>query len=177
MHVTLLTAQSLDGFITRHDQAGSSFTSPEDKTHFRAALAGFDCGVMGGVTYRGAREWIRAHVAAPERLCLVLTRDPAAYASEARAGELEFSAAAPKKIIAGLEARGRRRCALLGGGQVHGLFFAAGLVDELWLTVEPVLFGQGTPLLAGTVDVRLELLTLEKLNAGGTLLLHYRVAR
>jgi riboflavin biosynthesis pyrimidine reductase len=57
------------------------------------------------------------------------------------------------------------------------LFFAAGLVDEIWLTVEPILFGGGTPLLVARVDVRLELLASEKLNAAGTLLLRYRVAR
>jgi riboflavin biosynthesis pyrimidine reductase len=57
------------------------------------------------------------------------------------------------------------------------LFLAAGLVDEIWLTVEPLLFGGGTPLLAARVDVRLELLASEKLNAAGTLLLRYRVVR
>ncbi|HTQ30249.1 MAG TPA: dihydrofolate reductase family protein [Opitutaceae bacterium] len=177
MHVTLLTAQSLDGFITRHDEAGSRFTSKEDKTHFRAALAGFDCGVMGGVTYRGASDWIQAQVAAPHRLCVVLTRTPGRQAADARPGALEFTDAPPEKILAGLQARGFARCAVLGGAQVHGLFLAARLVDELWLTVEPVLFGGGTPLVATPVEVRLELLSQEKLNAAGTLLLRYRVVR
>jgi len=177
MHVTLLTAQSLDGFITRHDEPGSGFTSAEDKAHFRATLADFDCCVMGGATYRGAREWIQTHVAAPRRLGVVLPRTPERHAAETRPGALEFTGAPPEKILAGLRARGFARCALLGGAQVHGLFLAAGLVDELWLTVEPVLFGGGTPLLAGRVDVRLELMTLEKLNPAGTLLLRYRVVR
>lgn len=177
MHVTLLTAQSLDGFITRHDEPGSGFTSSEDKAHFRRALGGFDCCVMGGVTYRGSREWIQTHVAALHRLCVVLTRAPERHAADARPEMLEFTAAPPEKILAGLHARGRRRCALLGGAQAHGLFLAAGLVDELWLTVEPVLFGGGTPLLAVRTDARLELMSSEKLNAAGTLLLRYRVAR
>jgi dihydrofolate reductase len=50
-------------------------------------------------------------------------------------------------------------------------------VDEIWLTVEPLLFGGGTPLLAARVDVRLALLASERLNAAGTLLLRYRVVR
>ena len=177
MHVTLLTAQSLDGFITRHGVPGSGFTSAEDKAHFRAALADFDCCVMGAVTYRGPREWIRRHVAAPHRPCVVLTRAPERHQADAEAGVIEFTAAPPKKILADLEARGCRRCALLGGGQAHSVFFSAGLVDELWLTIEPLLFGAGTPLLAAPADVRLELLTEEKLNAAGTLLLRYRVTR
>jgi dihydrofolate reductase len=176
MHVTLLTAQSLDGFITRHDTAGSGFASPEDQKHFHAALAGFDCSVMGGVTYREARDLICAQPVA-KRLRVVLTRTPADYAAQARPASLEFTNDAPRKLLAGLSARGFTRCALLGGAQVHSLFFAAGLVDEIWLTVEPILFGGGTPLLAACVDVGLELLTGEKLNGAGALLLRYRVRR
>jgi dihydrofolate reductase len=176
MHVTLLTAQSLDGFITRHDAPGSGFASAEDQKHFRAALAGFDCSVMGSVTYRGARDLICTQPVA-KRLRVVLTRTPADYAAEAQPGSLEFINDPPAKVLAGLRARGFKRCGLLGGAQVHGLFLAAGLVDEIWLTVEPVLFGGGTPLLAARVDVRLELLASEKLNAAGTLLLRYRVVR
>ena len=176
MHVTLLTAQSLDGFITHHDSPGSGFASPEDQKHFHAALAGFDCSVMGSVTYRGARDLICTQPMA-KRLRVVLTRTPADYAAQAQPGSLEFTSDAPGKLLAGLRNRGFKRCVLLGGAQVHGLFFAAGLVDEIWLTVEPKLFGGGTPLLAARVDVRLELLASEKLNAAGTLLLRYRVVR
>jgi dihydrofolate reductase len=108
---------------------------------------------------------------------VVLTRTPADYAAQAQPGSLEFTNDAPEKLLAGLRVRGFKRCVLLGGAQVHTLFFAAGLVDEIWLTVEPILFGGGTPLLVARVDVRLELLASEKLNAAGTLLLRYRVAR
>ncbi|HEV8073077.1 MAG TPA: dihydrofolate reductase family protein [Opitutaceae bacterium] len=176
MHVTLLTAQSLDGFITRHDTPGSGFASAEDQKHFHAALGGFDCSVIGSVTYRGARDLICTQPMA-KRLRVVLTRTPADYAAQAQPGSLEFTNDAPEKLLAGLRVRGFKRCVLLGGAQVHTLFFAAGLVDEIWLTVEPILFGGGTPLLVARVDVRLELLASEKLNAAGTLLLRYRVAR
>jgi dihydrofolate reductase len=176
MHVILLAAQSLDGFITRQDTPGSGFASPEDQQHFHTALAGFDCSVMGGVTYRGARDLIRAQPMA-KRLRVVLTRTPADYAAQAQPGLLEFTNETPEKLLAGLRARGFTRCALLGGAQVHDLFFAGQLVDEIWLTLEPVLFGGGTPLLASRVDVHLELLASEKLNASGTLLLRYRVVR
>jgi dihydrofolate reductase len=176
MHVILIAAQSLDGFITRHDAPGSGFASAEDQKHFHTALTGFDCSVMGGVTYRGASDLIRAQPMA-KRLRVVLTHAPADYAAQAHPGSLEFSNDTPEKLLAGLRARGFTRCALLGGAQVHSLFFSARLVDEIWLTIEPMLFGGGTPLLAAGADVRLELTESEKLNAAGTLLLRYRVAR
>jgi dihydrofolate reductase len=176
MHVILIAAQSLDGFITRPDAPGSGFASAEDQKHFHAALTGFDCSVMGGVTYRGSRDLICAQPMA-KRLRVVLTHTPANYNEQAQPGSLEFSNDTPEKLLAGLRARGFARCALLGGAQVHSLFFSARLVDEIWLTVEPMLFGGGTPLLATATDVRLELLESEKLNAAGTLLLRYRVVR
>jgi riboflavin biosynthesis pyrimidine reductase len=109
-------------------------------------------------------------------LRVIMTRSSGRYSADAVPGRLEFTQAAPQAIADDLRTRGFRHCALLGGSQVHSLFLAAGLVDEIWLTVEPALFGAGTPLLAHEADVRLELDATEKLGAS-TLLLKYRVLR
>ena len=50
----------------------------------------------------------------------------------------------------------------------------AGLVEELVLVVEPVLFGQGLPLLKEDLDRELVLLDVKKLNES-TVQLHYRL--
>jgi riboflavin biosynthesis pyrimidine reductase len=175
MRIVLIAAQSLDGFITKHSEPGTAFTSPEDKAYFRAVLASFDVSLFGGETYRVSREAIRAQLPG-HPLRLVLTRSPERYAAETIPGTLEFTNTAPAALAADLQARGFRRCALLGGSHMHSLFLEAGLVDEVWLTVEPVLFGGGTPLLARRADLRLELQTTEKLGAHA-LLLKYRVPR
>jgi dihydrofolate reductase len=175
MRVTLIAAQSLDGFISKHDIPGAGFASTADKAHLRAALRGFDCSVMGGVTYRVARDALRAW-RDPARLQIVMTRAPAAFAGDATPGALEFADHAPAQILSSLRERGRRACALLGGAQTHSAFLAARLVDELWLTVEPLLFGGGTPLLAQRADARLSLQACEKL-APDTLLLKYHLLR
>jgi dihydrofolate reductase len=175
MRIVLIAAQSLDGFIAKHAGPGTAFASPEDKAHFRRVVAGFDVGVLGGATYRVSREAIRAPV--PGRhLRMVMTRSPERYAADAVPGMLEFTRAAPAALAHELRSRGFRRCALLGGSQVHSLFLEANLVDEAWLTIEPLLFGGGTPLLAHPADIRLELHALEKLGAS-TLLAKYHVVR
>ncbi len=175
MRIVLIAAQSLDGFITRHDEPGTAFTSPEDKSHFRAALAGFDACIFGAGTYRVSRVFIRAQF--PDHpLRVVLTRSPERFAADAVPGELEFTAAAPAAVAENLRARGIRQCALLGGSHAHSLFLDAGLVDELWLTVEPLLFGGGTPLLARRSNRRLELQSVDRLGEH-PLLLKYRVVR
>jgi len=175
MRIVLIAAQSLDGFITRHDEPGTAFTSPEDKSHFRAALAGFDACLFGAETYRVSRVFIRAQFPG-HGLRVVLTRTPGRFAADAAPGELEFTSAAPAAIADDLRARGIRQCALLGGAHAHSLFLDAGLVDEIWLTVEPLLFGGGTPLLAHQSNLRLELQAVERLGAH-PLLLKYRVTR
>ena len=175
MRIVLIAAESLDGFITKHAEPGTAFTSPEDKAYFRTALAAFDAGIFGGETYRVSRDFIRNRLPGL-RIRLVMTRSLARYAADAIPGSLEFTDAAPAALAAMLQTRGVQRCALLGGSHVHSLFFEAGLVDEVWLTVEPVLFGDGTPLLARPADVRLELQAVEKLGAHA-LLLKYRVPR
>ncbi len=175
MRITLIAVQSLDGFITRHGTPGAGFASAADGRHFRAALREFDCGVMGRATYEEACVG-GTFSPTPARRRVVLTRTPERFAAVAVPGALEFTDAAPAEITARLQAGGGRACALLGGAQVHRLYLAAELVDELWLTVEPRLFGTGTPMLATPADVRLRLLTHEPLG-DDVLLLKYTVQR
>lgn len=175
MHVTLIAAQSVDGFITRHNEPGSGFTSAADKDYFRDALRTFDCRVMGAGTYRASRAIVR-RTAAPERIQIVVTRTTDAFKEDVVVGALEFVDLSAKEILRSLEKRGYQRCALIGGSQVHHLFLAADCVDELWLTIEPVLFGSGTPFLSGEVNSQLERLSHELLSAD-TLLVKYRVIK
>jgi dihydrofolate reductase len=173
MQVTLIAAQSLDGMITRHDEPGSSFTSAADKEHFCNAMREFDCRVMGAETYRVWRERTRK-AASAARPYTIMTRDPARFAAEAVRGNLEFSDAAPAAVLHDFATRGYSRCALLGGAKINALFLKAGLVNSLWITVEPLLFGRGTPLLGSEVDLKLKLISSQLLSPD-TLLLKYQV--
>lgn len=174
MKVTLMAAISLDGFITKHDQPGSAFTSPEDKRFFHEAVLDFDCLIFGAGNYRQSSRWIAQHLR-QDQLKVVLTRNPGDYEQEQKAGELEFTGERPRSLVQALAARGYRNACLLGGGQIYGLFLAEKTVDELWLTLEPLLFGQGTKLAEAKTDFRGELISCENLSPS-TLLLKYRPA-
>jgi dihydrofolate reductase len=175
MQVVLIAAQSLDGRITRHDIPGSGFTSEADKQYFRNVLRDFDARVMGSTTYETTREGTRQS-ATKGRYHAVLTGRPEKYESDAIQGALEFLPLPPAALVQTLEQKGFKRCALIGGSKVHSSFLAAGLIDEFWITIEPLLFGTGTPLLAKSTDIRLRLLSNEGLSAD-TLLLKYSVVR
>jgi dihydrofolate reductase len=175
MRVVLIAAQSLDGFLAKHDRPGTDFTSDADRAWFPACLRSFDACVMGSATWRAARAEILAAPCSGRRR-IVMTRNPAAYVDDAQPGLIEFTAENATALAARLRMEGIEHLALLGGGLVNGLFFAARLVDELWVTVEPLLFGQGRPLAEGRLDVAMSLTEVTRLGRD-TLLLKYFVKR
>lgn len=131
----------------------------------------YDLLLMGRKTYEAVRPKPEA-----ERLRMVLTTQPDNYTASIVPSQLEFTGLQPQELVASLEARGYTSALLLGGGAVNGAFLAAGLGDELYVTIEPLLFGRGTPLFGGVeLNVSLRLLESKQLNTRGTLLLHYAI--
>ena len=52
-----------------------------------------------------------------------------------------------------VEAAGDKNVWLVGGGELVGAFADAGLLDEIWLGMQPVFLGAGAPLLPRTADL------------------------
>lgn len=173
MKITVIAVISLDGCITKHEAAGAQgWASPEDQAHFRASSSTFDVRVFGSGTYLPDRDSMR-RTAQPGVRRIVLTSTPERFAADVVPGQLEFSAESPHDLVERLAREGHTRCAILGGGKVYGAFLSAGVVDEIELTLEPVVFGAGIRF-AG--DLPFEQLfrfsSMEKLN-DSTLLLRY----
>lgn len=80
----------------------------------------------------------------------------------------------PQEICANLEARGIHKAALLGGPSTNLQFLRAGLVDEIYLTVEPVTIGRGIRFLNEPLESRWTLADSQVLNERGTIVLHYK---
>jgi len=66
--------------------------------------------------------------------------------------------------------------AVLGGGTVYRFMLESGLLDEIFITIEPLIFGRGkTMFVGGARTIRMRLLSVRRLNRAGTLLLHYQI--
>ncbi|MBF0259476.1 MAG: dihydrofolate reductase [Desulfamplus sp.] len=91
-------------------------------------------------------------------------------------GTLEFTDKTPQEILQSLEKEGFESVALIGGSIINSLFAKEHLVDEIYVTLVPKLFGQGLPLLAGDFDINLELVEMEKLDEH-SILLKYNVIK
>lgn len=171
MKVTLLMVQSLDGCITRHDEEHIyTWTSPEDQTFFKKMIDAAKIIVMGSSTYTAAKEIIQKN---PHKHRIVLTRDVKKYTQDHRSGQLEFSQESVTALLTRLSEEGHTEVLLVGGGIINTAFFQESLVDELYITIEPRLFGKGKRVITESLDVQLHLLSIQQLNSSGTLLLHY----
>nr|AIA15413.1 RibD C-terminal domain protein [uncultured bacterium] len=163
-----MAAMTLDGKIARDESHFVDWSSKEDKRLFYSTSKRARVLIMGNNTYKTLPAPL------PNRLHIVLTTNTADKAS--KLGEVEFTSASPADIISDLEGRGYTEAVLTGGAQVNSLFLKAGMVSEIWVTVEPLIFGVGIDLFRGSpFDVRVTLTSVEKLNDGGSVLLKYSV--
>jgi riboflavin biosynthesis pyrimidine reductase len=95
----------------------------------------------------------------------------------------DASSIPPAAIVGVLRERGHARVLTEGGPQLFGELVAGGLVDELFLTTSPALFGDGPPAIgitgglppAGEPRARAELLSLRR--HGSHLLVRYSLGR
>lgn len=173
MRIIIPTVMSADGRITKGDNGNvHDWSSQEDFQFFNNLVDQHKVLVMGRRTYEAVQP-----VPSPDKLRIVLTTQPDQFSKQVVPGALEFMNRDPKKVIQELTERGYETALLVGGAPVHAAFLQAGLVDELYLTIEPALFGAGRPFIEGAVDTSMKLLEVKQLNDKGTLLLHYQVIK
>lgn len=167
MHVFLIAAITLDGFIAREvGQNSTTWTSAEDTQWFRQRTKEAGAVVMGSKTYDTIGRPM------PNRLNVVMTRNPEKY--QALADNTWFTNASPHDILLNLEEKGYSEVAICGGSAIYSAFMKAGLIHTLYVTVEPTLFGKGIPLFTEALTQDLRLKAVRNLSEH-TLLLEYSV--
>lgn len=173
MRVTCVMVSSLNGYITDGTSPHIyTWTSQEDKEHFFSLIEKASCIIMGRKTYEHAKEIIKHRKG---RLRVVLTSNPQTYQDQTIPGQLEFSSDKAPELLVKLEKRGFQEILVVGGPATNAAFLKANCIDELLLTLEPLIFPSGTPLFPqGFQKTKLELIKVEQLNAKGTLLLRYK---
>lgn len=177
MKISAAVVMSVDAKLTRQDETDiRAWASAEDQAFFRSLLNKHDCIVMG----RGTYEAIRQNIAiGADRLRVVMTSRPENFDNDKVPGKLEFRNQTPGQFIETMQADGRHNILVVGGRQMIADFLSLNLLDSLYVTLEPYLFGSGKTLLPGsqTCSRKLRLIGCERLNNDGTLLLRYDVIR
>jgi dihydrofolate reductase len=98
-------------------------------------------------------------------------------------GGWQLTSAQPQDLINKLQQQGFEQVAICGGNSIYSQFMQANLIDTLYLTIEPILFGQGVSLFKKSLKFdlkskphpQLKLISQQQLNEQGALLLEYEV--
>lgn len=165
MKLILLMALTADGKIARNEAHFPNWTGKADKAMFKRTTQ------RAGVIIMGSKTFATIGKPLPNRLNVVLTRRPEQYQSQTN---LVFTSDNPRKIMEWLASQGYDTAVLAGGATINSLFLKEKLIDELIITVTPVLFGQGLSLFTEPANVKLALLDSKQLDSDA-ILLHYRI--
>lgn len=158
-------AASVDGRISLSSKHPPDWTSKEDWEFFQKSLSRIDAVVVGRNTYESVAERLR------KRNTFVLSSRPKTFT---RRGTVTF--VNPAKVHLPKLLERYKSVAVLGGGAVYQFMLESKLLDEIFVTVEPLIFGRGKEMfIGGTQITRVNLLSTKRLNRTGTLLLHYQI--
>lgn len=165
--LVLYIAASLDGFIAGDGESLAWLDAVEGQgdNGYGSFYEGVDTLVMGRKTY----DWIVRHGSwpYPGKPCVVFSRTP-----RKNGEDVTFTAENAGQAVGRMKAEGEKRIWLVGGGELLHILLKAGLVDEIILTVAPVVLGRGVPLFRGA-EGNLRLVEIQRF--GQFAQLHYFV--
>ena len=158
------TATSLDGFIADADNSLDwLFTrkhEPDGPLNYGDFIAGVGAMAMGSTSY----EWILDHEFSGKDQadwkwpydipCWVFTHRQLPVVPNAQITFTQTCVASVHEEMA--VAAGGRNIWIVGGGDLVGQFADVGLLDEVIVSIAPVVLGSGAPLLPRRLELRLE---------------------
>lgn len=169
MHVFLIAAITLDGYIAQaKGQISTAWTSLEDKKWFGQRTKAAGVVIMGRSTFETVNRPL------PGRKTIVMSTQATPTLTEKDG--VWWTSLGPRQLIETLEKEGHQEVAVCGGATIYRQFLLAGLIKTLYLTVEPIVFGEGILLFGEGNQLAMthwQLKKSERLNDQGTLLLEY----
>ena len=166
MKCFIIACLTADGYIGKHSTHAAMWTSKEDKKRF------IELTKKAGVIVMGQNTWTTLG-GKPLKDRLNIVYSPTALTP---VEGMETTTKSPRELLKVLESRGFKEVAICGGSQIYTMFMKSGVVDMLYLTIEPIVFGDGMRLFKEDMDYKLHLEEYAKTETG-TLLLTYTVVR
>ena len=165
-------AMSLDGFIAGPNGEYDWIVMDPD-IDFAAMMGRFDTFLIGRKTFEVMRRMGNAAPPTPGIRNIVCSRT--LRPEDCPGATLSDDA---QSLVTELRTKPGKDIALFGGGELFRSLLAAGLVDEVAVSVIPVLLGGGIPLLPSPADrARLRLKKHRVYEKTGTVGLEYEIGR
>ncbi|MDP2812433.1 MAG: dihydrofolate reductase [bacterium] len=164
---TAYVASSIDGRIAKSGDSGTDWTSKEDWFFFQKSLKKFDAVVVGHNTFRITKAQLK------KRNTIVFTSK---INKPKFCGSVIFFNPKKSNFKKFIKSQNYKKVAVLGGPKVYNYFLENKILDELFVTIEPVVFTTGVPMFSGKLfrKYKFSLVSTKKLNKNGTLLLKYK---
>lgn len=171
MKKIIIAAVTADGKIAKNSKHNVDWTSKEDKDLFRSETKKAGVVIFGSKTYGAMGKEL------PGRLNIIMTKNPKKYSDKEKKEVLEFTSKSPKAILDNLAKRGYNKVIIGGGSDIYSLFLQSKLVDEIYLTIVPKIFGKGINLFKdmNIKEMNLELVGVEKTGGNGEVLIKYKL--
>ena len=166
MKIILVMAVTMDGKIAKTSDHFPDWTSREDKKFFAKISK------EAGVVLMGEKTFFTFPSPLKNRLNVDFTLEK----NPTEIPGVKWVTGEPEKVISELEKMGYKSAILGGGAYLNGLFLGKKLIDEIIITMEPKIFGDGLSLFSGSFDVNLKFLGMEKIN-DDSLVLKYKVLK
>ncbi len=166
---SVFIAVSLDGYIARRDGSIDWLASVEREGEdygYDRFMSQIDTVVLGRNTYDAVLDFDGWPFEG--KRCVVWTHRPV----RARHGE-QFFSGRPEALLEQLARQGARHVYVDGGTAIRG-FLAAGLVDQLTISLVPIVLGSGIPLFADGMAERALVLEESRAYPTGLMQLRYR---
>ena len=172
MKVVLVFVSTLDGKVTKWgDPHVREWSSPEDQAYYKKLWDDARLIIMGGNTFDAEH-----FSTSSSRLLIVMTKHFAKYKKLEISGQLEFTDRPPTELTEKFRVRGYETMFVVGGAHIATSFLKERLINEVWLTIEPKIFGTGGNLvIEENLDIDLRLMSCETVNDRGTLITKYAV--
>ena len=160
--VFIIAAVTADGFIAKDTHHPAMWTSKADKKRFVELTKRAGVVVMGSTTYKTIGRPLK------ERVNIVYSRNQ-------KFEGVEMTQDEPRELIKKLEERGFKEVAICGGSSIYTKFMKANVVDTIYLTIEPIMFGKGISLFTEDILHHMKLKSAQTSESDGSLLLEYSV--
>jgi dihydrofolate reductase len=162
MQCFIIAAVSADGYIAKDaNHSPFNWSSKADKKRF------IELTKLAGVIVTGSNTYKTFQGPLKERLNIVYSHSQTFPGTEPTQDE-------PAELLKKLEARGFKEVAICGGEKIYTMFMKARVVNRIFLTVEPIIFGSGIRLFSEDMLFHLKLVSSAE-SEGGALLLEYAV--
>jgi dihydrofolate reductase len=170
MKIILYMAMSLNGIIAKEDGSEDFFTEGIWKV-FVDLAEGIGCIIWGRKTYEAVLTWPKKYINSIKKYKVIVVSADQKY----EVGKGFTKVVSPEEAIEILSSEGFNKAIVTGGATLNSSFVRRGLVDEVMITVDSVVVGEGIPLFKPEdFEMKLNLLKIKKFT-DDIVVLHYKV--